>query len=359
VTKISIAMATYNGGLFIQELLNSLSTQTQLPSELVICDDMSADDTIDIVEEFAKTAPFPVRSFRNERRLGYGPNFMKAASLCNSEVIAFCDQDDIWLPHKLKRLSDVFSTDQCIAVYHDLTIVDKENKIISPFVASPKPDKINPWSLIPGLALAFRSEFLNYGLWEESVNHKRPNERMAHDQWICFMAISLGRMVHLADSLVRYRQHGKNTFGAFYAERKSAVSRSMQYMRLASDNFRGHTANIWAKRLFWYEILYGNQQGTKSRIKILRQMLPSISKDRREQAGRRLAYYEGLERTLALRLAAYEETRQLKRARALVAAVACGAYKGKNAGFKELIQDSFFGVLVSLPTKILAADGST
>jgi len=93
-------MATYNGEKYLSEQLRSLAEQTELPDELVICDDESNDSTARVVGLFAATAPFPVRFIRNEQRLGYYENFMKAAGLCTSEYIAFCDQD-VWLSEKL------------------------------------------------------------------------------------------------------------------------------------------------------------------------------------------------------------------------------------------------------------------
>ena len=94
-------MATYNGEKFLEQQLQSLSKQTRLPAELVICDDTSSDATVDIIKRFSETAPFPVKLVVNEERLGWRGNFLKAASLCVSEYIAYCDQDDIWLPEKL------------------------------------------------------------------------------------------------------------------------------------------------------------------------------------------------------------------------------------------------------------------
>ena len=93
---VSIAMATYNGSRFIDEQLQSLNRQTVIPAELVITDDCSTDGTMDIVQQFARSARFPVRFERNSERLGYRANFMRAAQLCVSDVISFCDQDDIW-----------------------------------------------------------------------------------------------------------------------------------------------------------------------------------------------------------------------------------------------------------------------
>ena len=98
---ISVAMATYNGAAYLPGQLESLAEQTQKPAELVICDDRSTDATPEIVRSFARRAPFPVVFVANPQRLHFADNFLQAASLCASDHIAFCDQDDVWRPHKL------------------------------------------------------------------------------------------------------------------------------------------------------------------------------------------------------------------------------------------------------------------
>jgi glycosyltransferase involved in cell wall biosynthesis len=72
-----------------------------LPNELVVCDDGSTDRTPEILAQFAKRASSPIRIVINNHRLGWRENFLKAASLCGSDYIAFCDQDDIWRKEKL------------------------------------------------------------------------------------------------------------------------------------------------------------------------------------------------------------------------------------------------------------------
>ena len=98
---ISIAMATYNGEQFLDEQLRSLNEQVTPPHEIVVCDDQSTDRTRDLLARFARKASFPVKLFTNDRRLGWRENFLRAARLCSSEYISFCDQDDIWLKEKL------------------------------------------------------------------------------------------------------------------------------------------------------------------------------------------------------------------------------------------------------------------
>ena len=102
--KISIALCTYNGEKFLREQLDSFSVQTRLPDEVVVGDDCSTDRTVEILEEWAKTAPFRVEIVRNPQNLGYEKNFEQTMLRCTGDVIFPSDQDDVWLPEKLSRL---------------------------------------------------------------------------------------------------------------------------------------------------------------------------------------------------------------------------------------------------------------
>ena len=121
--SVSVAMGAYNGTAFLEPQLASLAAQTRLPVELVVCDDNSRDDTVAVLERFAAQAPFEVRIVRNETNLGFGANFMKASGLCRGDLIAWCDQDDVWAPEKLARCVAAFETDpEAVLVVHSLQI---------------------------------------------------------------------------------------------------------------------------------------------------------------------------------------------------------------------------------------------
>lgn len=109
-SSLSVAMCTYNGSRFVREQLESIAKQTLLPAELIVIDDRSTDTTVDLVREFAATAPFPVRLHVNEQNIGGSSkgitkNFEAAVVLCQGEFIVPCDQDDIWVPEKLARMA--------------------------------------------------------------------------------------------------------------------------------------------------------------------------------------------------------------------------------------------------------------
>src|SRR5215467_4239016 len=106
--KLSVALCTYNGSRFLQEQLGSIGSQSRPPDELVICDDGSSDDTVDIIKRFALNAPFPVKLEVNASNLGSTKNFELAVSLCCGDVIALSDQDDVWDATKLAKIERVF-----------------------------------------------------------------------------------------------------------------------------------------------------------------------------------------------------------------------------------------------------------
>jgi len=92
---ISIALCTYNGEAYLSDQLASIVKQTQQPDELIACDDGSTDNTLQILDQFSGEAPFPVRVYLNQQRLGPTKNFEKAISLCSGDFIFLSDQDDV------------------------------------------------------------------------------------------------------------------------------------------------------------------------------------------------------------------------------------------------------------------------
>jgi glycosyltransferase involved in cell wall biosynthesis len=216
---VSVALTTYNGRQFLPEQLRSLSSQTQLPCELVVGDDCSSDDTRSIVERFAHGAPFPVKLAKNPQRLGWARNFVEVAARCTGDLIAFCDQDDSWEPGKIERCAARFAPDVQL-VYHDALIVDAQ---LAPYgrltrlppgasegTAFELPPFRNPY----GFSMVFRRGLADFsGLHETSLDPDRAGQPMAHDQFFFFLASALGHVRHVPECLAKYRQHGANVVG--------------------------------------------------------------------------------------------------------------------------------------------------
>lgn len=218
--RISVALATFNGVAHLKEQLDSIQQQTLPPSELVVSDDGSTDGTLDIVSDFASRSGFPVHVARNRERLGFRANFLRAAERCSGDLIAFCDQDDVWERDKLESLREPFDDTEVLLVHHDAIVMDAAGTSLGTLHRWRKPSPMmpanteDPWRISHGFTQMFRSELCAFNpLWLKSLDPDRPASRMAHDQWMFFLATSLGRTAYVNRPLARYRQHITNAAG--------------------------------------------------------------------------------------------------------------------------------------------------
>ena len=208
---ISVAMATYNGARWLDAQLASFASQTRLPDELVITDDESSDDTAEVVAAFAMRAPFAVRFERNQARLGFNGNFAHAISLTRSDIIFISDQDDVWYPDKIERVTSLMHGADHLVVVNDQSIADEEGResdatVLGNVRALDRPDA---W-YGPGCCTAFSSQLL-------PLLQPFPGDVVPYDHWINTLADALGRR-HIMDvPLQLYRRHGSNASGSVFA----------------------------------------------------------------------------------------------------------------------------------------------
>ena len=248
--SVSVAMATYNGADFLDAQLASIAAQTRTPDELVVCDDGSNDGTVEILERFAREAPFEVRLIRNEQRLGYGENFMKAARCCRGDVVAWSDQDDVWMPEKLARCLHVFEQDpDVLFVEHSTQIgvgTDGGTRLVSGplgkywsrrrelrilrrrsvYTPASLPLELYSW----GHSCVVSRRVLELGDTLATTIPGVFDEFSGHDTWTLILATAAGKAVLLPDVLVQYRQHVEQVAGAYRAgaPRRSVATRVTQ-----------------------------------------------------------------------------------------------------------------------------------
>jgi glycosyltransferase involved in cell wall biosynthesis len=219
--RISIAMATFNGERFLREQLSSLANQSRLPDELVVTDDRSTDQTLGILKDFQAAAPFDVRISVNDRRLGYAENFLRAASQCKYDLIAFCDQDDVWMGNKLERCISEFDSQGVYLVAHSILEVDSRLETICRSPAIRKSCTVRQGNETPGLrwslgcAEVVRREVIQelLGCWPADHEQRATKfnlKLLGHDEIAYFLANAMGEIRFIAEPLIRYRVHGSN-----------------------------------------------------------------------------------------------------------------------------------------------------
>ncbi len=322
-------MATYNGATYLREQLASLAAQTRPPDELVVTDDASTDATLAILAEFAAAAPFPVRIHPNAVRLGYRANFMRAMALCQSDLIALCDQDDVWEAGKIEAALQAFGDPETVLFFHDASLMDATGAASGPAGILSLPPRSAPLSFYPlmnpfGFSIVFRRSLLRFAEhWAISVDNVEAANRMAHDQWIFFLASVFGVIAYSDGRLVRYRQHGANAYGW-----KRRTGLRDRVIGLLNNNGGDH-------RQF--------ARAAAGRAQVLRAILAApLTGREREQAETCAAYYESLSRMLALRSDIYLAPSPYRRALACTRLIRAGGYqRGKlwNIGPKALLKD--------------------
>lgn len=218
--RTSIALCTYNGAAFLEEQLHSILSQTHIPDELILQDDGSQDNTLEIAHQLLANAPFSVRIICNQKRLGTADNFQHALGACTGDVIFPCDQDDIWFPTKIATCLEVFSHQACGFIFHDAELVGSQGQSLharlwqiiglnamrlqeiecSPFAAILK----HPFAT--GCCMAIRKASLDKAL--------PIGKGWIHDEWISAILSGLGeKCIAINTPLIGYRQHNAQEIG--------------------------------------------------------------------------------------------------------------------------------------------------
>jgi len=219
--KISVALCTYNGEIYLREQLESILEQTLPPDEIIICDDGSTDATIKILEEFRRKSFTSVKVYCNKENLGVSKNFEKAISLCSGDIIFLSDQDDVWLPNKIEKICKVFETNpKCSYIFSDAYIVDKDLKSLGytmfqsinfnksnrkQFYEGKQLNILLGGNVVTGATLAFRSKMKNFIIPIPKI--------WLHDAWIAIIGSILGEGYFIEEPLIYYRQHNYQLTG--------------------------------------------------------------------------------------------------------------------------------------------------
>lgn len=228
MSKISVAMATYNGEKYIKRQLDSILNQTLKPDEVIIIDDKSSDGTVELIDKYITENKLTQwKLFVNEKNIGYKRNFYNALKKVTGEIVFLSDQDDEWHIDKieimmklLKEKNEIKALSSAVNLIDGLsekiTQKTERNYYNSNFLYLDHiPQYIEYFDMVyialhnvsPGCTMAIRKEIVDIFL--RIYNFKLP-----HDWFINLIASAYGGCAYVNDALIDYRKHENNAIGA-------------------------------------------------------------------------------------------------------------------------------------------------
>jgi glycosyltransferase involved in cell wall biosynthesis len=221
---VEILLSVHNGEKHLSQQLKSLENQRDIEWKLLVRDDGSTDSSPKILEKFKNKYGDKIRILQDGRgNIGICRSYSCLMSEASSCYVMFCDQDDVWLPEKIKKtfsrmkqLEIEKGKDIPLLVHCDLMVTDE--------ALSVRHDSFWAYQgLNPQHASQLNRQLLTNTVTGCSMMINRPllelagpipPEALIHDWWIAQTASAFGEVACIPESLVLYRQHSTNSIGA-------------------------------------------------------------------------------------------------------------------------------------------------
>jgi len=243
--KTDILLSTFNGASFLDDLIRSLYGQTYTDWHLLVRDDGSSDRTPELLKSYYDNDKDRITLLEGEKKqLGPKKSFEYLLQQSEADYILFCDQDDVWLPHKIEttlaKMQELEShyPGAPALVFTDLTVVDKMlREIHSSFWEYMKTDPaniLNIYRLLVNNPVVGCTVMINKKVKELVLPF--PEEAVMHDWWVALKISQKGVADYIDRPTVLYRLHASNNVGAYQADRKYYVRRLTGLPKTFSQN---------------------------------------------------------------------------------------------------------------------------
>ena len=232
--KVQVLLSTYNGQKYLKELMDSVLTQDYPNLEILVRDDGSSDNTLNILKKYSDLKNVQILQGEN---IGAIKSFFKLLQLSSpdAEYIALCDQDDVWKKDKVSRA--ISFLERCSrnipAMYCSrTTIVDEKLKTIG-YSQIPKHKPCFNNALVQNIATG--CTIVINDVARRLISKEFPMSVRMHDWWIYQIVSAFGEIIYDNESRILYRQHSSNIVGVksvFIMQYQERIRRFLKYGRV-------------------------------------------------------------------------------------------------------------------------------
>jgi len=294
--EVEVLLATYNGERFLREQVESILSQSYARLRVLARDDASSDGTVELLAGYAERWPKRFRVMEAGEATGSAKgNFLRLMRAATGEYICFADQDDVWLPDKvrlsveaMRGLEERHGRETPLLVFTDLRVMDEELRMIS--------ESMWAWSgvdprnahrlerLLGQNVVTGCTAMMNRPMLE--LARRIPEAATMHDRWIGLLAASMGAVEVVREGTVLYRQHGANVIGAPSEDR--TVWGTAVRARSSEDRRRER----WLSEMQAEALLrvHGGEMGVRSRAVLRAYLLSGRSGSRFVRVGLTMRY---------------------------------------------------------------------
>ncbi len=216
--RIAILMCTYNGDEYLEEQLDSIQNQDYKNWTLYVSDDGSKDKTLDILKSYQKKWGPKKLHIRRGPQKGFCQNFLQIISdkKINADLYFLCDQDDVWMPHKLshtlKKIAQLDAAKPLLYCARTTYASSDAKKILGEsdlFLKPPSFKNALVQSIAGGNTMTFNNPL-------RKVAQRYPKADVVSHDWWLYMLNELvgGKTLYDQESTILYRQHGRSLVGA-------------------------------------------------------------------------------------------------------------------------------------------------
>lgn len=242
---VSIIMPLYNGKVFLKKTLDSIVNQDYKTIELIIVDDCSSDNPIEVIEQYKNQILITYVKLETNSGAAVARNI--ALKMALGEYVAFLDSDDIWYPNKLKKQIEIMKKNNQSFCFTAIEMIDEEDKVIKN--KRPIREKVDYKFLLKNTMIATSSVVIDISKVGEFT---MPLLRSGQDYATWLMILRNGIVAYgINEVLVSYRKRSQSLSSQKFKNFKKVWNIQTNYEKInpfsAAFNTICYAVNAWRK----------------------------------------------------------------------------------------------------------------